>query len=513
MRTMKAYLCDRVLKVRVRHARRWTALLTVMVAVAAMVVIPASASPTRSNSEFRGLASSPYPMQHVDPRASDFVERKAPLQVKPAWRALNDSMIAQPCSSGPNGDLYCTRAWAHPETDKCNLVALDGKTGTVRWEDRVNGSCLLDEYAWITNPTIDTAGNLYVADSKLIASFSATGRLRWINREPSKLVSSRGLPNNPFGLSLLPNGDLVTATMGDGYVLVLDRANGKLISTPFALPSDKQRVAGAGQAPPGFVESIASPGVGPVLFDIGLGISNYQVDNNVAVDTHTGLIFVTGGAPAPNPNNDGALWAVRYNERTKKSAVAFFVRFPGPGGIATTPTVTKDGNYVLVGDNQNNFVAVNLRACAKVSAGNPCTSYASAPTGGKLGASVTVTPDNRVYFPLATQGLVAYDITQVEGQVKLTQVFKRSFPGMIISTVLTGFNNSIYFGLSSPFTGEHFLIAVDPDTGQTISSQPSCDFANVTMGANKRTLYTNCINFQDELTGRHREAGVEAWIP
>jgi hypothetical protein len=248
-----------------------------------------------------------------------------------------------------------------------------------------------------------------------------------------------------------------------------------------------------------------------VLYDVGLGISDKQVDNNVAVDPRTGLVFVTGGAPDPNPGNDGALWAIRYDRRTGRSRVEFFVRFPGPGGIATTPTVTKDGNYVLIGDNQNNFVAVDIRACARLRRGSSCAAYASAPAGGKLGASVTVTPSNRVYFPLATQGLVAYDIGRSQGRVTLTQAFTRPFPGMIISTVLTGFPNVLYFGVSSSATGEHFLVSVDPRDGSTIAMTPSCDLANVTMGSDTRMLYTNCINFQDELAGRHRSAGVQAW--
>jgi hypothetical protein len=484
--------------------------LALVAGVALVASVPVGGAEQRDR-QFPALAPTPYPMQHVNPRAADYVEADAPTAVTPSWHALTDSMIAQPCSSGPNGDVYCTRAWAHPATDKCNLVALDGKTGAVEWEDRVHGKCLLDEYAWITNPTIDSDGNLYVADSKVVASFTANGKLRWVNRAPARLRSTRGLPNNPFGLNFLPTGELVTATMGDAHILVLDRTTGKLLSKPFQLPSDKQRASTSGQAPPGFMESLASPGVGPVLYDVGLGVSDKQVDNNVAVDPRSGLIFVTGGAPDPNPGNDGALWAIKYDRRTGRSRVQFLVRFPGPGGIATTPTVTKDGNYVLIGDNQNNFVAVDIPACAKGASGSTCTHFASTPVGGKLGASVTVTPDNRVYFPIATQGLFAYDITRVDGTVTLTPVFTKKIEGAIFSTVLTGFQNAIWFGTSGG--GQHALVAIDPNDGHTLSSQPACDLANVTMGADGKTLYTNCINFQEELAGRHVEAGVQAWRP
>ena len=55
-----------------------------------------------SGAEFPTLAPTPYPMQHVNPREADYVEGPAPSKVAPAWRALDDSMIAQPCSSAPS---------------------------------------------------------------------------------------------------------------------------------------------------------------------------------------------------------------------------------------------------------------------------------------------------------------------------------------------------------------------------------------------------------------------------
>jgi hypothetical protein len=491
------------------------------------------------NEEFPDLADAPYPAQHVNPRAADYIEAPSPVRVIPAWKALGDSMIAQPCVSGPEGHVYCTRAW-NLGSGKCNLIALDSQTGSQLWEDRVNGQCLLDEFAWITNPLVDHDGNVYGADRQRIVSFTADGLLRWQSLVPATLPNTK--PNNPFGLNLLPAGYLVTATMGDGIVLVVDRGTGELVTEPFDLPSQKERVpgtAGGAPMPQGFMDSLAGPGVGPVLWDVGLGVSDYEVDNNVAVDTHTGLIFITGGAPLPNPQNDGALWAVEYDPSAdpgQQLRVRFRVTFPGPGGIATTPTISKDGNFVLIGDNQSNFVAVDIPACVSLPAGSECTHSTSIPIGEKLGASVTVTPDNRVYMALPQGGLAAYDVARdaSNGEVMLTHVFTRSFPGYLISGVTTGFENMIWLGLSglagvaadgvilpmilgpiAPSTGpvlrSHFLVGVSPQDGSILWAQASGDFANVTMAADGTTLLTNEINFLDELRRDHHEAGVRAW--
>jgi len=262
------------------------------------------------------------------------------------------------------------------------------------------------------------------------------------------------------------------------------------------------------------MSTLAAPGVGQVLWNVGLGVSGYENDNNVAVDTHTGLVFITGGAPAPNPQNDGALWAVRYDPDAgagSSLSVQFYLEFAGPGGIATTPTVSKDGHFVLIGDNQSNFVAVDVPACLSLPRGSACHATASVPIGAKLGASVSVTPSNRVFFPLAQQGIAAYDVGRQNGVVTLKPVYFHPFPGFTLSTVLTGFDNVIYFGLSKGT--QHFLTAVGTEDGELRAMIAAGDLANVTMAPDGRTLVTNYINFQDELVGQHQAAGVQAWLP
>ena len=148
--------------------------------------------------EFPFLGTSPYPMQHVNPRAAGHIETTAPLKITKVWEALTDSTLVQPCSSGTNGLIYCVLAW-DLASDKCNLRAPDAATGVQVWEDRISGDCLLDEEAHLTNPTIDIDGNLYVGDSSQIASFTADGVLRWSNPLPSLLPSSKGPATPPSG--------------------------------------------------------------------------------------------------------------------------------------------------------------------------------------------------------------------------------------------------------------------------------------------------------------------------
>ena len=44
----------------------------------------------------------------------------------------------------PAFHLYCVLAW--DKSERCNLVALDERDGSIVWEDRVDGECVLDAH-------------------------------------------------------------------------------------------------------------------------------------------------------------------------------------------------------------------------------------------------------------------------------------------------------------------------------------------------------------------------------
>ena len=176
-----------------------------------------AAGKTSLQEEFPHLADSPFPRQHVDPRNSDFVPGLwLPTEYREAWHALEDRAFTQPCANGPEGNIYC--ASFHDPAQKCNFTALDSRTGDILWDDRIDGECLLDEAAAVSVPLVDRDGNVYIPDSTKIVSFTADGRLRWVNDVPGRLEASppTGRNNAPFGLNLLPTGELVTMTLGDG---------------------------------------------------------------------------------------------------------------------------------------------------------------------------------------------------------------------------------------------------------------------------------------------------------
>ncbi|WP_062270820.1 PQQ-binding-like beta-propeller repeat protein [Endozoicomonas arenosclerae] len=460
------------------------------------------------------LADSPYPTIHGDSRVSDYIEDKAPVSIEKAWTVLPNEVFVQPCSSGSNGQLYCTMARGG-ESGICNLVALDLKTGKELWRDvdPVTKDCILDEGSTLNNPYIDKEGHLYTADTQKIVSFDANGKVRWTNDLPSRIHSEKGYPNVPFGLNTLPSGELVSATVGDGVVMVVDRLSGKTLAA-LDLPSEKTDTSGP--VPEKYLQTKADNLAKELWWKVGLGDSGYEIDNNTAVDPKTGTILISGGAPEGDSEHQGALWGLQYENGNLR--VLFHVPMAGKGGIATSPAITKDGQYVLIGNDAQQLVAVDLPACLALSAktidagraGAACEIYgASDPVGFVIASSPTVAPDNRAYISLGLKGLGSFQISGGKGEpVKVEKVWESKLAkGRVPVSVITGFDNVIYFSDRNYRDSTHAVVAVDPKDGSILSTTAAGDAMNITMAIDpdtrERILIANIGNLSDEV-GAHQ---------
>ena len=473
--------------------------------------------------EFANLAASPYPAQHGNPRNSDAVPYVSPTNLKLKWKALENDTILQACTAD-RGKLYCVRG-RDKASNQCNLIALNEEDGSVVWEDRIDGKCVLDEYSFVTNPTIDAAGNLYINDSEKIVSFTTDGKLRWQNDVPASLPSRKGRKNAPFGLALLSDGRLATATMGDGWVFLMDSQTGELVSKLFDLPAEKRMVEKLNLPwmdnvrPEGFLENLLSPSASQILWDFGLGDGDYEMDNNLAVAEKHQLLLMSSGGPYPNKNNVGALWAVSYKNDTPE--VAFYVELDVPGGIATSPTVSKDNSMVLIGDSDFNLVVVNIDRCMEEATGGPCEYASKHHVGHDLSSSVILTDENRVIIP-ATFSYAAYDLkVAANGKPAINEVWKTRLAWLpIAATVHLAFENVVWIPYYHIFTLQPYIVALDIKTGELLARYKSGDAANLTMASDGETIITNNLGFIDwmmrDILGMDIdkiEGGVWAWEP
>jgi hypothetical protein len=139
--------------------------------------------------------------------------------------------------NGNSADLFVTNVLngtvaASPKTTdggtvvRINLTNLDGNSPTIGSE-RIIGQGFTertDPAALVVGPTglgLGSDGTLYVADSanNRIASISNAATTTGAGPDGGTTVSTGGALNDPLGLAIAPNGDILTANGGDGNLV------------------------------------------------------------------------------------------------------------------------------------------------------------------------------------------------------------------------------------------------------------------------------------------------------
>ena len=405
--------------------------------------------------EFPNLGVTPYVVNHSNPMKNDTVPFEAPTEIKQLWATAGDYAVWNACTGGPEGNIYCPGYQGEmPRSQgKCNLLALDYKTGNLLWTDaKANGGeCLLDEQSFPNSPFIDNEGNVYTGDSKRVISYTANGDRRWEKPYPAELstMSGSGLPNPPFNYNMLTTGELITTTLGDAFVLVMDKDTGELLSEPFDIPAQKIPGGIDIPRPQGMWLKFGGPDGADASWNSSFGDLQNENDNDTTVDQHTNLMFAVSAAEAPNdlcetpeddpgtPCGDGKLWVLRYDPDApgeQKISVVFTVRFAGPGGSTTSPGVSWDGQFVVIGNNTQDMVVVDIPGCAAEFEGTPgteensyheCDKFATLKLPNNLMASPTVTKDNIVIALAQRQGVYGVQISRDpdDGSVQLEHLY------------------------------------------------------------------------------------------
>jgi hypothetical protein len=530
------------------------------------------------------LADTPYMRNHTNAQSNDYIPLDAPAAsngLKKLWHALPDYSFFNPCTSGPEGNLYCS-SYKDPALGKCNFIALDYRTGETLWTDADSngGTCLLDEYTFVNSPMVDAAGNIYTSDSQRVISFSSDGNVRWQTNLPQTLTAlgGNGRINNTFGFNMFSTGELVSVTLGDAFAVAMDPNDGTLLSDPFNIPAEKLVSAEPFLRPAGHLEKFGGIAGADAVWNSSFADLGNENDNDISIDTHTDTLFMVSAAEGPNdlceldpndpgsvedpstPCGDGKLWALQYDPSapgTQKFSIVFTVRFPGPGGSATTPAVSNDGQYVVFADASAGLRVVDLPDCLANFAGvpataannyNECEDFTVFDLPFDLLASPTVTGDNVAMVLGGEAGVIAAQIDRdINGDIVVTEKFVYGddvdslgnpadelpedcgptgciAPEFLIRTnpasVITAFENITYFtyttlqitGFNPEIPVQRFsidaeitpgLIGIDTNTGDEVIRRTFDDgvgdASNFTMAADRRTLITNNFNFVTQI--------------
>lgn len=449
-------------------------------------------------------SGSPYVGLHGNRENNNRVRCHAGDARTPGWHALEGYLIFQPISVSPDGGrLYATAA----RTEGCKLFAVDTATGELDWcaEELTVG-------AMAGTPEVDVEGHLYTTDGYLldepggaaqVISWTADGQERWrTSLESLEPSLPRSAYRPPAGLHLTPGGYAATVTV-DGIVVLLDRADGA-IAASLDVPAATGYVPAAQEVPdveiPEVVMDKLEAVVGPLdpdevatVFGASAGDSGAYSDNTVGVAADD-MLYLVGGGP---DEDTGALIAVDLS-----GAPVLELRWTltFPGGSATSPAISPDGDQLAIGDGAGNLLFVDLDSCHANFDDDPsplgcAAAWSYALRGGGLLGSVALDedgvvtawhgagePDEPDLFALRDAGdhpellwELAFPADDGTSDVQWTSV------GTVFDDVVLGTITTMAAVLPTPdgppvlVNGHHEVVAVDRRLGQVVWREPIAD--------------------------------------
>ena len=443
----------------------------------------------------------PYLGVHADAANSDVVPCATADAFTPGWRALMGQGITQPNTFSPDGHTTYVTA-THPEPDGCRVYALDVATGASRWCRSYPPS--VTESA----VEVDQDGHLYFTTDGVVVSLDAEGAERW--------VLELGESDAPWGVHFAGDGSLITVTPG-GVVFAIDRSDGAVIDRlsiadtwgfvegedievdiditalfPAEVAADLEGVFGAGTDASGGAASFLGSGA--------------FVDNTIAISPR-GDLFVIGGGP---DEDTGALVQIRFDGGHFDPG--WYA--PTRRGSATSPSVSADGRFVVIGDGaslqsmlvpgsvEGSAVVVDIDACDANGDGDAdpavCSPVLDHPLErGPMVGSPAILPDGTTILyefdlafgaeegdadlmALAPDGAVLWQ-TALPDDMDWTSVVTVTQDHILGTATRIEHSDTSFLGLALPSTATSALIVLDRDTGALVSHTPVSDDSSATV--------------------------------
>lgn len=464
---------------------------------------PGVCSPERP---FPYPSGSPYAGVHGDAGNSDVVPCDLSTAFEPGWHALAGLGITQPNTFSPNGrTTYVTST--HPDPDGCRLHAIEVRTGEVRWCASYPPGIAASAVE------VDEDGDLYVTWEGTVTSLDPDGATRW--------ETSLGSDTPPWGIHFSPQGHVVTVTP-EGTLYLLDRSDGAVLdklSIPdqwgLQAPDSPDLLLDVEQVfPPavlGDIETMFGP-AGTAEADAGASTflgSGAFVDNTIAIAPNGSIYVIGGGVDA----DSGALVQVYIEgDALRAGWLAHTDR-----GSATSPSVSEDGRYLVIGDGASldrflfpdtptgHVRVADLHRCDGNTDADPdpgvCAFVAEHPLerGPMMGAPALLPDGTTVFYELALDHAATSDARDVvalgpDGQITWEAVLPDDREWTSVITVtndhLVGTATRIepsseaFFQLVFPQSSDSALMVLDRHTGRTVFSAPVPDdsAATVTVG-------------------------------
>ncbi|MBX6387547.1 MAG: PQQ-binding-like beta-propeller repeat protein [Frankia sp.] len=318
-------------------------------------VASTSGGPAAATRPADGPAYAPgWSAVHADAANSDYSPTPGADDVALAWQRGFDGPVrigplewtinVGPTIS-PAGAVYLSST-----VPGCHLQALDLRTGETLWCAEA-----VAQAAVVSSALIDRAGVAYLADGQAMRAFGADGTVLW----ETSIVGA------PLSAQFTSAGHVLFVTHV-GVVYVLDRSSGQPVTAPLELVPDPSWQPEQG------------------LWACARGTAGCPSANTIAVDPRTDTFYLTFWAPGAPHAGVRAIRLVEDEDGQGLRAVPLWENNSLPGGSASSPALSADGNRLYVTDNVDSMHALNTAD------GSVAWTF---PIGIASGGSLSLSPD------------------------------------------------------------------------------------------------------------------------
>lgn len=365
-------------------------------------LVPANADAYAATTAFRTLHGNSYNADEVTLAYAPTFEQ--------GWVSETHLYVPEGPTFDEQGNLYFSPLLP-PEN--VLLVSLDHATGARRWaiagkREGSGGAPLV-----LPDPQQPQKQLIYTGSYERIMAVTTDGNVVW--DKPTGLIANGDnnalLATHNYGVNFISQQNALISVTGDGHIIALNRDTGDLLLPAVQIPGAPAESSSRMNLPSGvlqranvllaplFDDDIAASGslvqtLTSALLGDGAVISNY-----FAADPNTGTLWIAATAPdtadgvADGTAAYGALYAYRLEHTAQGYALNEQCHVYYPGGSASTPTLSGDGQRIYVGDSYHSLLAINTG----------CQTIWQLDVGSQIVGSVAVSQDNHEIY--ASTGL------------------------------------------------------------------------------------------------------------
>ena len=354
---------------------------------------------------------------HTDTHGSDEISTVIAPAFELDWIAEPNMFVTEgPVFDGAGNIYFCP---VYP-TENALLVSLEPAQGKRRWV--VEGFSLGCGTPYVLIDPDTGEDVIYLGTYDRAMALTTDGKVLWDVPTGLPALDPTVIDGNKhsFGMNYLAHYDALVAVMGDGSVYVLDRKTGRsLLEKPYVMPGDKTGVTNFSlptvvslkanrDAAHMFGGQKSLNGQDPISAVLHIAAGEKQkVTNFFSIDSNTGRLWIAATLPDEADGKvDGfadyaALYGLNLEKKGKYYQFDVHSVTQVPGGTASTPAVSADGQRVYIADAFDSVYAIDANTGEQIWSFN---------VGSKVAGSLTIAADNgEIYANVRTQIVKLFD--------------------------------------------------------------------------------------------------------